>query len=164
MARNTAYLEPAAGLLALVVAAVHLYWGIPRFVAYASVGTMPDPRPLAFVLSGHAILGVITLVVLGAVDARRTYLPGMALMLAHLVGYAAWHTVLAHGATATAGATDSAHGHVHLGNAAPIVLEHLANSPLALVSKLTELTVLLLLGVVYVGTVRDRHRSAGPNA
>lgn len=157
MVRNAAYLEPTCGLLALAVAGVHLYWGLPRFAAYASVGTMPDPRPLAFVLSGHVIVGAITLVLLGIIDTRRTYLPGMALMLAHLVGYAAWHTVLAHGTTETG----SAHGHVHLGNAAPIVLEHLVNSPLALVSKLTELAVLLLLGIVYVGTVRGRHGSAG---
>ena len=133
-----------------MVAGVHLYWGIPRFVAYASIGTMPDPRPLAFVLSGHAILVALTLILLGTVDSRRIYVPGMVLMVVHLVSYAAWHTVLGHGvpgATATAG---HGHSHLHLGNALLVVFEHVVNSPLALVSKVAELGVLVVLAGLYV--------------
>lgn len=139
--------------MGLVVAATHLYWGIPRFVAYAAVGTMPDPRPLAFVLSGHVILIGISLVALGRLGRTRTYLPGMALMLVHLVGYAAWHTVLAHGVPGADRSTNHVHGYVHLADALLVVLEHVLNSPLALVSKLAELTVLVLLAILYISHV-----------
>lgn len=131
--------------MALVVAAVHLYWGIPRFVAYASIGAMPDPRPLAFVLSGHAILIALTLIVLGVLDRRRTYLPGMVLMAAHLVGYVAWHTLLAHGVPTAYGPVGHGHPYHDVQEATLVVVEHVLNSPLALVSKLAELGLLVLL-------------------
>jgi hypothetical protein len=73
------------------------------------------------------------------------------LLLVHLVGYAAWHTVLSHGVS---GASHG-HGHVHLGDAVVIVLGHLVNSPLALVSKLAELVAVVLLAVLYLVEVRD---------
>lgn len=142
--------EWSCGGLALAVAAVHLYWGIPRFVAYASVGTMPDPRPLAFVLSGHAIVLAITLVLLGRVDSRRTYLPGVAITIVHLVGYAAWHTVLAHGVSGASTSGGHGHGHLHAGDALLLVVDHVVNSPLALVSKSSELILLVLLSFLYV--------------
>lgn len=145
------HLEVTSAILAAIVAGIHLYWGIPRFTAYASVGTMPDPRPLAFVLSGHAIMVAITLVATGRLDARRTYLPGIALMLIHLIGYVAWHTVLAHRVSGTGAST----GHTHLDSVAVVVFGHLVNSPLVLVSKLTELTVVVLLGVLYFKRKRN---------
>lgn len=149
MTRTVDYLKYTTVVLLLVVAGIHLYWGIPRFTAYASVGTMPDPRPLAFVLSGHAIVLAITLVVLGVIESRRTYLPGIALMLVHLVGYAAWHTVLSHGGEAVASGGHS-HDHIHVGDIVLDLIQHLVNSPLALGSKLTELTVVLLLSSLYL--------------
>lgn len=148
MDRRERRLRFAAGLLALVVAGVHLYWGIPRFVAYASVGVMPDPRPAAFVLSGHAILLAVTLVAAGVLDARRTYVPGMALMVVHLASYAAWHTVLEHGVLGAS--VEEGHGHLTVSGAFVEVLSHVVNSPLALVSKLAELTVIALLVALYV--------------
>ena len=154
MDRRERRLRYAAGLLALVVAGVHLYWGIPRFVAYASVGVMPDPRPAAFVLSGHAILLAVTLVAAGVLDARRTYVPGVALMVVHVASYAAWHTVFAHGVPG-AEAVGVEHGHLHVGNAVVVVLQHVVNSPLALVSKLAELAVVVLLAWLYVGEAGD---------
>lgn len=138
---RTNRLEAAAGVLALVVAGTHLYWGIPRFAAYTSVGAMPDPRPLAFVLSGHAVALAVTLVALGVVDSRRTYVPGILLMAAHVAAYVAWHTVLAHGGAG------HGHDHVHLG----VVAAHLAGSPLALASKVAEVGVLVLLAALLYG-------------
>ena len=157
MDRRTERLRVVAGVFAIVVAGVHLYWGIPRFVAYASVGTMPDPRPLAFVLSGHAILLAVTLVAAGTLDGRRTYVPGAALMVVHVVAYAAWHTVLAHGVPIASG-----HGHDHAWGAALVVLGHVVNSPLALVAKLAELALLLVLAYLYVDDRGARSRGGGP--
>lgn len=140
-------LRLASGALAIAVAVTHLYWGIPRFVAYASVGVMADPRPLAFVLSGHAIVGAVTLVAVRAIDARRTYLPGIVLMLVHLGAYVAWHTILSHGG---AGSPDShSHGST-LADGLHVVVEHLLNSPLALAAKSAEFGLLVLLGALLV--------------
>jgi hypothetical protein len=146
-------LRVVAGLLAAVTAGIHLYWGIPRFTLYASIGTMPDPRPLAFVLSGHAILIAITLVAAGVLNAERLYLPGIILMIIHLGGYVAWHTVLSHG---VAGGTEPA-GHSHGGSIAIIgdVATHLLHSPLALGAAVTEVAVILLLGFLLVRSRRS---------
>ena len=132
----------------LVVAGLHLWWGLPRFLNSASVGVMPDPRPLLFVLSGHAILVGVTLVGLGVVDVRRTYLPGVGLRLAHLVGYVAWHTVYDHGLESGGRhAAEVAHAE-HLG---VVVVDHLATSPLALAAALAEVAVIALLLGLYRG-------------
>lgn len=141
-----------AGLLAALVAGIHLYWGIPRFTLYASVGSMPDPRPLAFVLSGHVILIGISLVAAGVLRAERLYVPGIVLMVIHLVGYGAWHTVLSHGTTAG----PRAPGHSHGGPVAVMgdVVTHLLNSPLALGAALSELGVIVVLGILLVRSKR----------
>lgn len=148
--RRETYIQ-LAGVLAVIVAGLHLYWGIPRFLLYASIGAMPDPRPLAFVVSGHAILIAVTLVAAGVVGVRRLYLPGIALMAIHIVGYAAWHTVLSHGVSGT--------GHTHDRGAVlgqlHIVLEHLVNSPLPLASKTAELILLVLLAVLYQNHLKE---------
>ena len=144
-------LRLASGALAIAVAGIHLYWGIPRFVAYASVGVMADPRPLAFVLSGHVIAGAVTLVAVRAFDARRIYFPGIVLMVVHLVSYAAWHTILSHGG---AGSPDS---HTHGSTFAAgilVVVEHLLASPLALAAKSAEFGLLVLLAVLLVAERR----------
>lgn len=148
MTRRAERLKLVAGVLAVVVAGIHLYWGIPRFAVYASIGTMPDPRPLAFVLSGHAIMAGLTIAVTGHLDRGRLYLPGMALMLAHLLGYAAWHTVFRHGVAGS----EASHSHGPLGFAEAVVVvgEHLVNSPLALVSKVTEFALLGSLVALYL--------------
>lgn len=145
-------LRAAALVLGLVVAGLHLWWGLPRFLNYASVGVMPDPRPVLFVLSSHAILVGVTLVGLGVVDARRTYLPGAGLMLAHLVGYVAWHTVYDHGLEP--GGHHAAEV-VHVERLPVVVADHLLHSPLALAAALAEVAVLALLAAL---VLRARRR------
>jgi len=147
-------LELVCGLLALVVAGVHLWWGLPRFALYATVGTMADPRPLAFVLSGHVIAIGITLAAVDVVERRHLYLPGIGLMLVHLGGYVAWHTVLAHGL-----GVGTPHEHLTLLTALPIVLEDLLRSPLALAAKAAEATVVVLLGWLVLADQPARHPS-----
>lgn len=141
MAPQRDRIELVCALLALVVAGIHLYWGLPRFAVYATVGTMADPRPLAFVLTGHAIAGGVSLAALGVLDPRRLYRPGIALMVVHLGAYAAWHTVLSHGVGG-----ETHHEQLTPFAAIHVVLEHVVNSPLALASKTTEAAVLVLLG------------------
>ena len=89
-------LPPLAGGLAYLVAGLHLFHpthGVARLVLVLSVNPsllVTDPRPLAFALSGLAILGGVTVVILG-VPAQRYYVAGIALMAAYLGGYLAWH-------------------------------------------------------------------------
>ena len=130
--------------LAFLVASIHLYWGMPRLIAYLNVGTMPDPRPPLFVLSGVAILIGVTIVAAGG-DRRPIYVAGMALMVTYMLGYVAWHTVLGHGAFWPWGPG----GHAHGGNPVVVIAEHLAADPLALVSKLAELALLAILAGLY---------------
>ena len=141
MASQRDRIELVCGLLALLVAGIHLWWGLPRFALYATVGTLVDPRPFAFVLSGHAIAIGITLAAVDVVERRHLYLPGIGLMLVHLGGYVAWHTVLAHGI-----GLGTPHEHLSLLTALPIVLEDLLGSPIALVAKAAEAAVTVLLG------------------
>lgn len=147
-------LPPACGGLAIITAGIHLYWGLPRFAVYATVGTLADPRPFAFVASAHAILFAITLVVLGAIDWERLLLPGIALVLGHLLGYAAWHTVLSHGVGRTTGGH---HDHAHATAVVETTVRHLVDSPLVLGSKIAELLLVfgLVIGYVHVNRLSE---------
>lgn len=136
-----------AGGLALVVAAIHLFHpqlGFPRLVQQIHLGTLYDPRPLAFTISGLAII-VGILLVLNGIATRRVYLLGMALMLTYLVGYIGWHTVLDHGAFWP---HIEAYGHSNQGTLETIAL-HLLNEPRAFASKAAEMVLFVLLGVLY---------------
>lgn len=142
-------LEVAGASLAMVVAAIHLYWGLPRLLTYAFVGGLPDPRPPAFVLSALLIAVGVALAAAGA-PRRPIYLAGIALVLAYLLGYVAWHTVLAHGAF-----WPWAPGiHHHGQGPVETVLSHLATDPFELASKLAELALLAVLVALYRRDVR----------
>ena len=135
-----------AGALAVAIAAIHIGSdvGFRKLVFYAQVGQFPDPRPFLFVGSGMAIfLGIAR--VLDGHDPAPVYLAGIALMLAYLIGYPLWHTGLAHGAFWPWGPEPITHDDA----AWRVVYAHLANNPLAAVSKLLELALLDLLTVLY---------------
>jgi len=143
-------LRLVAGTLAVVVAALHAYWALPDIARQLSVWQFPDPRPAAFLLATFAILMGIALVVQGF-DPVPVYVGGIALMLVFLGGYAAWHTVLDHGAF-----WPGRHAHGHDAPAVAVVLGHLSADPFALVSKLTELALLAVLGVLTAIEFRSR--------
>ena len=144
-------LEAVAASLVLVTAGIHLWWGIPRFTNYASVGVMPDPRPLLFVLSGHAILIGVSLVALGVIEPRWTYLPGIGLMLVHIVGYVGWHTVYRHGIEASTHHETAVN---HVDDLPLVIADHLLNAPIALASKLAEVAVIVALAALYLHAER----------
>lgn len=137
----------AAGL-AYVVALIHLFHptlGTPAFVAYTLAGTpLIDPRPAAFVLSGVAIIVGANLVLLG-VPRKPIYLAGMALMVVHLAGYFGWH-MAGHGAWWP---LLDRPGHAHTLVEILFGPHHLRGDPLALVSKLSEFALLVVLVVLY---------------
>ncbi len=138
-------LRRAAAGLAVLVAAIHLYWAMPVLLRQLQAGLIHDPRPIAFVIASAAIVAGVTLTALGA-ERRPFYLGGIALMAVFLVGYAAWHTVLDHGAFWPGRPAY----HHHDQGFITIMVTHLADDPIALVSKTAELALLTLLGVLYV--------------
>lgn len=156
----TRYLRLLVIQLVLVVAAVHLYWGLPKLYLYAQAGIYPDVRPPLFTLSGLLILGGFLALYYGA-PKRPIYLAGALLMLGYFVGFVAWH-LGGHGAFLPG--TDG-YGHVH-GNPVANVIAHLIGDPvgctrathgvsctpgdpLALVSKPAELGAAAILGYLF---------------
>lgn len=133
--------------LAVLVASIHAFHptlGVARLAQHLLLGAFYDPRPLVFSLSGIAIfLGI--LLVYNGVARRRIYLLGMALMVTYLGGYVVWHTVLDHGAFWPYIASQ---GHTDLGTVEVIIL-HLVQKPIELVSKLSELLLFVVLAVLY---------------
>lgn len=133
-----------AGGLALFVSGVHLYWGFPRLITQIEVLAMPDPRPALFVLSGVAIVFGIAQLLDGR-DPKPIYLAGIGLMLAYIGGYVAWHTVLGHGGVWPWGPEP----HTHDAPAAVVVVEHLRADRLALIAKIAEATLAVMLAILY---------------
>jgi len=145
-----------AGALALAVAGIHLYWGFPRLITQLDVGAVPDPRPIAFVLSSVAIILGIAQILDGR-NPKPIYLAGIALMFAYIGGYVAWHTVLGHGGFWPW--MPELEQHTHDEGLIDLVIGHLAEDPLALASKLLELSLAIVLGVLYRG-----EKTAGDDA
>jgi hypothetical protein len=147
---NRRVLQYLSIALAVVVALLHLFHpdiGIFAFMTYLSIQSLPDPRPLAFVLSAIAILLGIALVADGVLPARPAYLGGMALMITYIGGYFVWH-MFGHGAWWPWGTGLGGHSHTFL----EILIgdQHLRDDMLALVSKIAELALLVVLGALYV--------------
>lgn len=133
--------------LSAFVASIHLLHpqlGAPRLIAFIEVGTLFDPRPLAFTVSGFLIVFGV-LLVYNRLYVRHVYFGGIVLMATYLVGYVAWHTVLDHGGFWP---HIPAHGHDDLGVVEAVWL-HLADDTVAALSKLHELILLAVLVVLY---------------
>jgi hypothetical protein len=106
--------------LAVVSAAVHVWWGFPRLLVYAQAGTFPDPRPVLFLVSAAAILaGVVALV--AGVRERPLYAAGIAVLSAYSLGYVAWH-LGDHG-----GFLPGLTGATHTEPVLPVLVAHLAD-------------------------------------
>ena len=129
------------------VAWIHLFHpghGVFQLIQYLQYGTLYDPRPLAFTLAGFAMFAGILLGYAG-IARKQLYLLGMGLMATFVLGYAAWHTVLHHGAFWP---HIELHGHSDAG-AIETVWTHLSGDTTALVSKLAETTLFGLLLFLY---------------
>ena len=146
-----------AGLLALLVAWIHVLHprlGAGRLFLYLEVGTLYDPRPLLFVLSAFLIFVGLGL---GLLDLwrRAVYIGGVVLMVCYLLGYAAWHTILDHGAFWP---HIEAHGHNHAGPLEILVI-HLQTDMIGMISKVTEVLLLVtLIVLLYWDRSGDRVR------
>jgi len=134
-------------MLAVAVAAIHIYWGFPRLIVQFRAGMVPDPRPALFVLSGIAIFFGIAQVLDGR-DPKPLYLAGIGLMATYLVGYVVWHAYAGHGGFFWPWAPAPI---THEESTMVIVAEHLLATPLDLASKLLEFVLAGLLVVLYRG-------------
>lgn len=137
-----AYLRIFAGVAALVVAGIHLLHpsqGGIALIVYANVGYLGDPRPALFTLGGFALVFGVLLGYNG-LDGPRVYLGGILVVLSFLLGYVLWHTVGDHG-----GFWPYIHPHGHDGNPVVVVARHLIDDPIALVSKVLEIVLVVTL-------------------
>jgi|AntDeeMetagen134_2_1112570.scaffolds.fasta_scaffold07194_2 hypothetical protein len=135
--------------LAYIVAGIHLFHpklGFPRLVLLLATGNaqllINDPRPLVFVMSALAIIAGITLAIFDA-DRAWMYPLGMTVVAAYFVGYFAWH-FSGHGGFLP-GREPLHHGL----NVVDALVSHLSFSRTAAVSKVAELALLVVLGVLY---------------
>lgn len=141
-------LEYAAAALAYLVAVLHLFHpklGFQRLVLLLSVNPevlLSDPRPIAFVLSGIAIIIGMPLVLLG-LPKRVLYVIGVFLMVTYITGYFAWH-LSGHGGFLP-GREPLYHG------LAPheAVIVHLSSDLWATLSIIAETILLIVLGALY---------------
>ena len=143
---DVARLRVAAAVLAAVVAGIHLLHpsqGGVALVVFARVGYLGDPRPLLFTLGAFALVfGVVA----GAqgLAGRRLYLGGIAVTLAFLLGFLAWHTALDHGGFwPHLEANDHSHRHPLL-----VAADHLRRDGLLWAATLAELALLAALAVL----------------
>lgn len=135
--------------LAYLVAAIHIFHpkrGFLRLVTLVTTGNtsllVVDPRPLAFVLSGLAILLGIKLVIMN-IARKRVYALGMVLVATYFVGYFVWH-LSGHG-----GFLPVREPVYHGLHPVEAVVSHLVNYPLAALSKLTEAALFTTLVILY---------------
>lgn len=77
----------------LAAVGLHFIWGLPRALVYIETGTLADPRPYLFVISGVAV----TLALLGLYmvpeyfSERRVFAFAAATMVVWIGGYVWWH-------------------------------------------------------------------------
>lgn len=135
--------------LAYLVAGIHLFHpkrGFPRLVLLVATENTSllayDPRPLAFVLSGLAVLLGVKLVLLD-VARKRVYGLGMVLMATYFVGYFAWH-LTGHG-----GFLPGKEPLYHGLRPVEAVIGHLVEYRLARLSKIAEVLLFAVLAVLY---------------
>lgn len=147
-----ARLRTIAAGLAFAVSVCYLFHphlGLPGLVTYANAGTpFVDPRPALFVASGVALVAGVNLALFG-VRRKPLYVLGIVLLLGHLLGYVWWH-LGGHGGVLPGVA---GYGH-HL--SASVLVSHLAADSWALVTKLLESGLCIVLAVLLVREHRQQ--------
>lgn len=133
---------------AVVTAAVHLAWALPRLAVYLPLGQFADLRPYLFVPASLVLLGVATAELRG-VHARRLYSLAVGVLLTFAAGYAWWH-LTGHGGLVP--------GH-RAADPVATVLGHLLDDPLAFVAMLAELVGAAAFAALYV--LEGRRAGAG---
>lgn len=136
-------------VLAYIVASIHVLHpklGLLRLALFVKTDSLHllinHPRPLAFVMSGVAIIVGVSL---AGMNYRRRliYALGIVLMVILIFGYLAWH-LSGHGGFLP-GRKPLYHGMTPL----EALVSHLREDNLALLSKLSELCLLAIIVVLY---------------
>lgn len=137
------------GLLAV---ALHFYWGLPRALVYAQTGTIADPRPYLFVVSGAVLaVSLLTLYILPEyVNARAVYAFAVAVVSIWIAGYVWWH-LGGHGGAIPGVA---GYGHPSLSNLEVLLSDQHLLKPFDLATKATEVGALVAFGTLLVWELR----------
>lgn len=147
-AESSGALTDIAAALVVVVAGLHLlHPGHGLLELFARLNGNPavlvyDPRPVAFVLSGTALLVGLSLS-RNAPNRRPYYLAGIVLTLTYVVGYFAWHFT-GHGGFLP-GREPLLHGLSPVEN----VVVHVTGDVWAAAAKATETALMVVLAVLY---------------
>jgi len=143
--------ETAAVQLATLTAGVHLYLGVDKLFPYLQAGSTLSARPRTylFLLSGLAILVGITL--WAKTDLRRDAIYALGIVV---VGgnVATWLLIGGHGTGFITPAWVT-QGHSH-GGPVGTLLSHFFGSRLLVLTKVTELLTVAVLGVLLVDDLR----------
>lgn len=156
--RRVRTLQFVALQLVGAVAVVHLAVGTEQLASVAAGGLVEEylagrvlerPRAPLFVVSGVAILGGLVAAGRGWLDRRTAYQLGVAVMVAYLGGWVAWHTVLDHGFALSGSAPTTEHSH---GGLLATLYSHYVEPLLAAVGAATSAggSARTLLGIVAV--------------
>lgn len=130
------------------MAVLHLFhpkYGFVRLALLASSNAellLSDPRPVAFVLSGLAIIIGVKMVLWG-VAVRSVYALGIALMATYVIGYFAWHF------TGHGGFLPGREPLYHGLQPHEAVIAHLSGSLWAAAALVSEILLLGVLAVLY---------------
>ncbi|GAB3691039.1 hypothetical protein GCM10028857_28010 [Salinarchaeum chitinilyticum] len=145
-AETRSWVELLALQLAGLVVATHVYWGLDRFTEQLRYSVYVDPRPFLFVLSSAAIIAGVAYVALGG-RRKPVYLLGIALMVVYVLGYWGWH-LMGH-LPALPWVENQSHPHPEWGPFETLY-RHLAEDALALVSKIAEVALAIVLAVLWL--------------
>lgn len=154
--------ETAAVQLATLTAGVHLYLGVDKLYPYLQAGSTfsARPRTYLFLLSGVAILVGITL--WAKTDLRRDVIYALGIVV---VGgnVATWLLIGGHGTGFITPAWVT-QGHSH-GGPVGTLISHFFGSRLLVLTKVTELLTVAVLGVLLVDDLRGgRGEGEDPSA
>ncbi len=136
-----------AGAVAVLIVAIHLFhprYGALRLMEFLRIGILLNPLPVLFTLA--SLLMVFGIVLASQQTLlREVYLLGIVLMVSFILGYAAWHTVLDHGAF-----WPYIEGHAHH-EKGPIrlLIAHALDDTLGMISKILETVLAIVLAVLY---------------
>ena len=148
-------LQYFGAVLVLISVAVHLWWGLPRFLIYANpqtlnfylqTGGFPDPRPFLFLGLVLVVLVLGIAVWRGLIENQTVYIAMIVLMMGSVVGWALWHTVLNHGVVLTSSNAAATEGHE--GTILGTLLTHFITVPLEGGTKLVEIIAVLVFGLL----------------
>lgn len=162
MSQKEAKLRLVAGIAAVVTGGIHVLLGAIGVWGWITTGELHDILPPLFLVSGVAVLGGVYLFHAGRLPRKITYAAGVGVALVYIVGYADWHVFNTFESFVDLGELGHVHESGHEANASHdhegghseesavvVLVNHLIDDPVGLVSKISEGVLVSSLFVLY---------------